>query len=70
MSQQIILDWLKQHPQQKYTAAQLVYFLGLSSASIHKNLHGLRKNNEVNVEWGGFLNGRYQATRYYSWKEI
>ena len=50
MSQEMIIDWLKSHPNRGYTAEELRLHLGLTT-SIYANLKKLREAKQPEIEW-------------------
>jgi len=53
----------------QYTAANIIYYTGLSPSSVHANLAKLRAKGEVSWEWGEHLSQKARPARYYFHKE-
>lgn len=69
MSQDQIKKWLKDHPEQEYTAPQLQMFLGLGK-SIYPNLKTMRENGEIQFKAVEDIGGGNRYTRYYYYNEM
>ena len=52
MSQEQILNWLKERKGSKFSALEIIKHTGLNKQAVFENLKKLRKNKEVNFEVG------------------
>ena len=69
---QIILSFLEERKDRKFTAAQIVYFLsplGLSESVVFANLKKMREQKEIGYDHAKELSGHSHPVFVYFWRE-
>mgnify|MGYP001562642909 CR=1 FL=1 len=69
---EIIIDFLKERKDRRFTAAQIVYFLsplGLSESVVFANLKKMREQKEIGYDHARELSGHSHPVMVYWWKD-